>query len=118
MGFIFRTIFWLGLAIVVVPPEARLGGGDEMAEYKDIDFALELDRASATLWSLGSQLTDTCKTNPQLCEAGANLVDTTLAAAQNVATEAAVKLADGTHKVLATAESPETTTKKIQARVE
>jgi hypothetical protein len=118
VGFIFRTIFWLGLAMVVLPPEARLGGGSDTAEFRDIDLADEFKNATDAVWSLGSQIANTCEANPQLCEAGAGMADAALATATNVATRVAEGMTDNAKNVLASAESAETTTKKIQARVE
>ena len=118
MSFIFRSIFWLGLAMVVLPPEARLGGGSETAEIRDLDLALEFQNASETLWSLGNQIANTCEANPQLCRAGTDMANTALATAANVAEHVTQQVADKADRALATAESTETTTKKIQARVE
>ncbi|NOT41845.1 MAG: hypothetical protein HOP13_15290 [Alphaproteobacteria bacterium] len=122
MGFIFRTVFFLSLALVALPPEARLGGGDETAEIRTADVANELVKAADIVWSSASssarQVMATCETNPQLCEAGINLVNTTLASAADAATGVAVQLASEPKKPLADAESRKPRSEKIQARVE
>lgn len=118
MGFIFRTIFWLGLALVALPPEARLGGGDDMAEFRNIDVAAELKTAADAAWSRADQIMSTCETNPQLCKAGVDLVNTSLAAATDMAQGVAVQLVSAPAKPLATAESVKPRSQKIQARVE
>ena len=84
MGFIFRTIFWLGLATVILPPKARLGG-DGTADFRDVDISFELHNAVYGLWSLGAQAASACDTNPQLCKAGSDLVDASFAAANTLA---------------------------------
>lgn len=78
MGFLFRTIFWLGLAAVILPPEARLGG-DEQVEFRDIDVGLELHNAAYSAWAFATQAASTCEGNPELCGAAAKLWDTTTA---------------------------------------
>ena len=118
MGFIFRTIFWLGLALVALPPEARLGGGHDTAEFRNIDVAAQLKTVADAAWARADQLMSTCETNPQLCKAGADLVNTTLASAADAANGVAVQLASAPDKPLADAESSKPRSQKIQARVE
>jgi hypothetical protein len=118
VSFIFRTIFWLSLALVALPPEARLGGGDETAEIRTADLANAALKAADTVWSSVTDIASTCKTNPQLCKAGADLVNTSLAAAADAANHAAAQLVSEPEKPLALAESLKPQTKKIQARVE
>ncbi len=118
MGFIFRTVFWLGLALVALPPEARLGGGDDTTTFRDLDIAKELNGAADTVRAEVAQLMRTCETNPQLCKAGADLVNTSLAAATDMAEGMAVQLASAPEKPLAVAESLKPRSQKIQARVE
>jgi hypothetical protein len=118
MSFIVRTIFWLGLAMVMLPPEARLGSGDDAAEFRNIDLALEAHNMAYGLWSASTKITSVCETNPQLCKAGSDLVNASLAAATNVATDITDRLRSETAKPLATAENDTKTSKKFQARVE
>lgn len=84
MGFIFRTIFWLSLAIVVVPPQARLGGQDT-ADVRNVDLELEVHNAAFALWAWTSRASVACDANPQLCQAAAGLWDTTWKTAGNLA---------------------------------
>lgn len=76
MSFIFRSIFWLALAIVVVPPEARLGGHDT-ADFRNVDIEQELHNAAFTAWSYAANASSACDANPRLCRAAAGLWDTT-----------------------------------------
>jgi hypothetical protein len=117
MGFIFRTIFWLGLATVILPPKARLGG-DATADFRDVDIGLELHDAAYGLWSLGAQAASACETNPQLCKAGADLLDTSLAAANTMARDVAGRLASVPEEPLAGAETHSGPSKKVHVRVE
>lgn len=114
MGFIFRTIFWLGLALVVVPPHARLGG-DEEVEWRDIDLALELHNASYALWGLTVQAASACETNPELCKAAEGLIDTTVKTATSLVADTAARRDEDAVEPRKPAPHR---TKKIQARVE
>lgn len=118
MSFIFRTIFWLSLALVALPPEARLGGGDETAEIRTADLANAAMNAANNVWSSASEIASTCETNPQLCKAGIDLVNTSFAAAADAANAAAAHMVSAPEKPLALAESLKPQSKKIQARVE
>jgi hypothetical protein len=75
VSFIFRTIFWLTLAIVVLPPQQRLGG-QETADFEKVDLELELHNAAYTAWSLASNALNACDSNPQLCSSTAELWQT------------------------------------------
>ena len=117
MGFIFRTVFWLGLAIVVIPPQARLGGGDT-ADFEHVDLGLELQHAGSTLWSLGASALNACETNPELCKAGVDLWNTTLRTGASFAGDVRnqwEKAPAAPAKLAGTEPRPKT---KIQARVE
>lgn len=87
MSFIFRTIFWLALAVVVVPPEARMGGHDT-ADFRDMDVGLELHNAAYTAWSMASASMQACNANPQLCKAATDLWQTTWQTVGELATSA------------------------------
>lgn len=76
MSFIFRTIFWLALAIVVLPPEARIGGQD-IADFRDVDIDHELHNAAYTAWSMASNAMEACQANPKFCQSAAELWVTT-----------------------------------------
>lgn len=87
MSFIFRTVFWLALAIVVVPPKARIGGQD-VADFRDVDVELELHNAAYTAWSMVSSSVEACDANPQLCTAATDLWQTTWKTVGDLATYA------------------------------
>ena len=91
MSFIFRTIFWLSLASVIVPTQARLGG-QETANYRDVNLELEVQNAIAVAWTAGTQLASICERNQQLCLAGSRLWQTTL---DTVAEMAAGQVSEG-----------------------
>ena len=95
MGFIFRTIFWLSLAIVVVPPEARLGGHDT-ADFRNVDLEQEFHNAAFAAWSWTSNASVACDANPQLCHAAAGLWDATWKTAGNLADYAPKDTTDNT----------------------
>jgi hypothetical protein len=114
MGFVFRTIFWLSLALVVVPPQARLGG-DEEVEWRDIDLGLELHDAAYALWGLTVQAGSACETNPELCKTAGELADTAVKTATGIAADTTARLADEPSEPAKIRAAPH---KKIQARVE
>ena len=117
MGFIFRSVFWLSLAVVLLPPKERLGGADT-ADFRDVDIGFELHNAAYSLWALGSQATSVCETNPQLCQAGSDLVTASFAAAKGVSAQVADRLGSVPVEPLAGAENAAEHSKKIHARVE
>lgn len=84
MGFIFRTIFWLSLAIVVVPPQSRLGGQDT-ADFRNVDIEQEFHNAAFAAWAWAANLQMGCSSNPQLCQAAAGLWDASWKAVGNLA---------------------------------
>jgi len=84
MGFIFRTIFWLSLAVVVVPPQARLGGQDT-ADFRNVDLEQEFHNAAFAAWAWSSRASVSCAANPQLCHAAAGLWDATWKTVGNLA---------------------------------
>jgi len=117
MGFIFRTAFWLALAVVILPPEARLGGGDA-TELEQMDVATVIAEARETAWSIGNAAVNTCAYNPKLCAAGQDLVDTTFATANTVIGDVENTMRGGKEHARLAANSAPHRTKKIQARVE
>lgn len=117
MGFIFRTVFWLGLAIVVIPPKARLGG-DDTADFEQVDVALELANAGRTLWSLGEGALNSCETNPGLCKAGTELWQTTLTTGAKLAGDVQNQWEKAAVEPVQLAEAKPRSKTKIQARVE
>lgn len=117
MGFIFRSVFWLALAIAIVPPQARLGG-DEEVDLRDVDVGLELHNAAYSAWQFSTQIMSSCESNPQLCAAGERLWDTTVSTVNTIATEASETLQSRQEKPVRVAEIHHDRKAKIQARVE
>jgi hypothetical protein len=120
VGFIFRTIFWLALALVVLPPQARLGGGAGTGDvaWQDIDVAFELHNAAYAAWSWGVDALSSCDTNPELCKTAVDLWDTTVATTQGLRAELNDGLKEATVGEQKLAENEHRSAKKIQARVE
>lgn len=75
MSFIFRTAFWLALAIVILPPNARIGGQDT-ADFRDVDIELEVHNLSYSVWAHASNIMQSCDANPELCKATKELWNT------------------------------------------
>lgn len=117
MGFIFRTAFWLALAVVIVPPEARLGG-DDATELEQMDVGTALAEARQAAWAIGDAALNTCTYNPKLCDTGRQLVDTTFATANNVIGGVENTMRSGKDPARERAKLTPHRTKKIQARVE
>src|SRR5437588_812014 len=76
MGFILRSVFWLALASIVVPAEARLGYTDKGARGREVPVSEQVHDAAYAVWGFATQLAQTCDTNPALCAAGQNLMST------------------------------------------
>jgi hypothetical protein len=117
MGFILRTVFWLVLAMVVIPPQARLGG-DDTADFRNVDLGQAVQSLTSTAWTMGGQALRTCETNPGLCKAGQDLWRTTVETAGNLADEAQNQWQKAGEKPRRVAENHPRAYKKIQARVE
>jgi hypothetical protein len=88
MSFIFRTIFWLTAATMVLPQGSRLGG-EEIADFRDFDLELELRAAAMSTWSAASATAGSCRENPELCQALENLWSATVTTVSDIAKEAA-----------------------------
>lgn len=72
MSFIFRTIFWLSAAAVILPPGSRLGG-QEVADFRDFDLEYELRGAAMSAWSAATEADASCREYPQFCQSVASL---------------------------------------------
>lgn len=118
MGFIFRSIFWLALALVALPPEARLGGGEGEVDMREVDLGLELHNAVYAAWGFAVEAVSACDTNPELCKAAGSLWDTTVATATRLAGDAQERWDPAAGDETRLAEAAATGAKKIQARVE
>ena len=110
-------MFWLGLAIVVIPPKARLGG-DDTADFEQVNVALKLANAGETVWSLGQSALNTCETNPGLCKAGSDLWTTTLNTSAKLAGDVSNQWEKAAVEPINLAEAKPHSKTKIQARVE
>jgi len=117
MGFIFRTVFWLALAIVILPPEARLGGG-RTADFSDVDPNAVLGEAAESASAIGDAVLNTCESNPGLCAAGQNLLDTVGGTVETIAADLEERWQhhNGAPQKMASLEPRHK--EKIQARVE
>lgn len=87
MGFIFRTIFWLSAAAVILPPGSRLGG-DNIAEFRDVDIELELRAAAFSAWTMVSSASQACADNPELCQSVRKLWNVSVSTASDLANQA------------------------------
>lgn len=117
MGFIFRSVFWLALAMAILPPQARLGG-DEEVDFRDVDIGLELHNAAYSAWQFSTEIMSSCESNPQLCAAGERLWDTTVSTVNALANEASETLQTRQEEPVRVAENHRTREGKVQARVE
>lgn len=115
MSFIVRSMFWLALALVALPPEARLGGGAGEVDMSEVDLGLELHDAAYAAWALVAEAASTCDTNPELCTAATDLVDAAVTTATGLTSEVKENLYSKEQVEPAAAA---TRLKKIQARVE
>ena len=118
MGFVLRAVFWLGLAMVILPPEARLGGSADDVDIRDVDVGLELHNAIYSAWAMATQVASTCDTNPELCDAGTNLWKATVATTESLATEVQDGWQSAAFKPDENTRVKPKPVKKIQARVE
>jgi hypothetical protein len=117
MGFIFRSVFWLALAMAILPPQARLGG-DEAVDFRDVDVGLELHNAAYSAWQFSTQIMSSCESNPQLCAAGTRLWDTTVSTVTAIANETSETLQTREEEPVRVADNHHARSGKIQARVE
>lgn len=83
MGFIFRTIFWLSAASMIIPHSSRLGG-EEVADFRQVDIEQEVRAAVVTAWSLANSAAGACNENRELCAAAGRLWETTLDTAADI----------------------------------
>ena len=117
MGFIFRTVFWLALALVIIPPQNRLGG-DDTADFEHVNVVSELQNAASGAWAFGMSFLKTCNTNPELCKAGQDLANTAVETTTKLAADARNGWQKGVAAPQKTAAAEPHHIKKIQARVE
>jgi hypothetical protein len=92
MGFLFKLCFWLGVAVMIMPPEDRPGQALAGAPQESIEDRFRIAVQSAVVFA--SEVASTCTTNPKLCEATAALAQTTAATGQALVTEAREAIAE------------------------
>lgn len=117
MGFLFRAAFWLAIAAVILPPEARLGG-DEQVELRNIDLESELHDAAYAAWTFSTHVFSACESNPELCGAAGKLWDTTAATVVSLAADMREPSESPAEIDPLGAENKPKPGQKIQARVE
>lgn len=98
MGFIFRTIFWLSAASVIIPQGSRLGG-EEVADFRNVDVEHELRAAVVAAWSLANSAAGACAGNQELCDAAGRLWETTVDTAAEIVSKASKFEADAAQPV-------------------
>lgn len=117
MGFLFRTAFWLAVAMVILPPEARLGG-DDAPSLEQLDLGATAAEARQAAWEIGQAAFNTCETNPELCKAGEALWGTTVSTLTGVFNDVENQWKKAETAPQQLAELKPQRSKKIQARVE
>jgi hypothetical protein len=118
MGFILRSVFWLTLASIIVPVEARLGSDGNAARGREVPVAEQVHDAAYAAWGFAVQVGKTCDTNPSLCAAGQNLISTVSDTGASLLHEAQMRLAPPKNARLADASTRAQQHKKFQDRIE
>lgn len=119
MGFILRSVFWLTLASIIVPAEARFGyDGSGGASRADIPVSTQLHDAAYAAWGFAVQVGQTCETNPSLCEAGNNLISTVTDTGASLLEEAQARFIGPKDTNVADAAAHTQQHKKFQDRIE
>jgi hypothetical protein len=95
-----------------------VGRGEGEVDVRDVDLGLELHNAAYAAWGFATELASACETNPELCRAGANLVNAAATSAQGLAVEVRDRWQNAAEKPVEVAEAGPAGPKKIQARVE
>jgi len=118
MGFILRSVFWLTLASIVVPAEARLGYRDRASGGREVSFNEQIHDTAYAVWGFTAQLAQTCDTNPSLCTAGQSLMSTVTDTGASLLREAQSRLSTPENPRFVAASSHPQQHKKFQARIE
>ena len=117
MGFILRSVFWLTLASIVIPVEARFGyDGNDTG--RDVPLSEQMHDAAYAAWGFAVQLGNACETNPSLCTAGQNLIDTVSETSSSLLQEAEARFMPPKKAHLADASTHAQQHKKFQDRIE
>ena len=85
MGFLFRLMFWVGVAVAIMPPEDRPGADGAIASEAGLEERLRM--AVFSVWALAADVSETCVRNPDLCAATQNLATTTMQTTQDLVME-------------------------------
>jgi len=118
MGFILRSVFWLTLASIVVPVQARFGYDGQDAPKRDASVSEQMHDAAYAAWGFAVQLGQTCDTNPSLCAAGQNLITTVTETGSSLLQEAQTRFTPPKNTHLADASTHAQQHKKFQDRIE
>ena len=118
MGFILRSVFWLTLASIVVPAQARLGYDATSTGGREVPFSEQVHDAAYAAWGFATQLAQTCDTNPSLCAAGQNLMSTVTDTGASLLREAQSRLSPAEKPRILEAATHAQPHKKFQARIE
>jgi hypothetical protein len=112
------SVFWLTLASLVVPVEARLGYDAKGAGAREVPFTEQVHDAAYAAWGFATQLAQTCDTNPSLCAAGQNLMSTVTDTGASLLREAQSRLSPAEKPRILAAATHAQPHKKFQARIE
>ena len=118
MGFILRSAFWLTLASIVVPVEARFGYEGKSNDGRDVSVSEQVHDAAYAAWGFAVDVAHTCDTNPAVCAAGQNLISTVADTGASLLKDAQSRLSAPQTAHVADAAPHTGSHKKIQARVE
>jgi hypothetical protein len=75
MGFVFRLVFWLGVAFAIMPSEER--PGQAFAGEAGGSVEERFQTTLSTVWTFASDIVTACQSNPDLCAATQALAQTT-----------------------------------------
>lgn len=118
MGFILRSVFWLTLASIIVPAEARFGYDGSGTSRADIPVSAQLHDAAYAAWGFAVQVGETCESNPAFCEAGKNLISTVTDTGASLLEEAQARFVGPKDTHVADAATHAQQHKKFQDRIE
>jgi hypothetical protein len=118
MGFILRSVFWLALASIIVPAEARLGYDNKAVPGREASLSEQMHDAAYAAWGFAVQVGKTCDTNPSFCAAGQDLISTMSDTGASLLQEAQTRLLQPQNTHLADAATQTQQHKKFQDRIE
>ena len=118
MGFILRSVFWLTLASIIVPAQARLGYDANGSSGKEIPIAEQLHDAAYAAWGFAVEVGKTCESNPSVCDAGKNLITTVSDTGTSLLQEAQARFTGPKNTHVADASTHTQQHKKFQDRIE